>query len=61
VQQTTCPRCGATLLARFAGRLVASHLEGGACPMCGASLPGRFATAPGLAVGCHTALEEELA
>jgi len=61
VQETNCAGCGATLLARFAGRLVTSRAKGCVCPTCSVSLPGRFAAASGRVASCCTELEEELA
>jgi pyruvate formate lyase activating enzyme len=45
LEDTRCPGCGTTLIARFAYHIRSYRLTpDGACPRCGLSIPGRWAT-----------------
>jgi pyruvate formate lyase activating enzyme len=41
-ENTRCPRCRATLIARSGFRVLENRLRGGACPDCGTPIPGRW-------------------
>ncbi len=41
-ESTTCPACGALVMARTGNRLIEGRLAGGRCADCGREIPGRF-------------------
>ena len=41
-ENTRCPRCRATVIARRGFRVLSSRLRDGACPDCGTPIPGRW-------------------
>jgi len=42
-QDTLCPSCGATVIARYGTRILEQRMEGGKCRACGRAIPGIWA------------------